>query len=181
MTPLENTTSTIKGEHLSFKERCQIEAYKRLPKPLPNREIARLLQRVPQTINNEIKRGTTIQISRQTQNGKVYTYEHSVYLADVAQEKYDQARQHSHSPCLFSQNTAFIDYADEQMLVSHHSPDAIIGRAKKTVVSLWTKFLARRLCITGLIVILCEPETLISWKRFAEILSQLVAERIRRF
>lgn len=132
MTPLENTTSTIKGKHLSFKERCQIEAYKRLPKPLSNREIARLLQRVPQTINNEIKRGTTIQISRQTQNGKVYTYEHSVYLADVAQEKYDQARQHSHRPCLFSQNTAFIDYADEQMLVCHRSPDAIVGRAKET-------------------------------------------------
>ena len=51
------TKHPLKGKHLTFKERELIEAWKKLPKPKSNREIARLLGKSPQTIHNEISRG----------------------------------------------------------------------------------------------------------------------------
>ena len=50
------TTSDRISKHLSFKERSQIELLKK--QGYSNRAIARTLGRAPQTIHNEIKRGT---------------------------------------------------------------------------------------------------------------------------
>lgn len=51
-----NTNNSRKGKHLTQTERQLIERWKNVEK-LSNREIARRLNRCPQTINNEIKRG----------------------------------------------------------------------------------------------------------------------------
>ncbi|SDL30085.1 helix-turn-helix domain-containing protein, partial [Lacicoccus qingdaonensis] len=80
MTQLHDTTESIKGKHLTKAERAQIKILKQ--ENYSNRDIAARLGRAPQTINNEIKRGTVRQIRRQKQNGKTYDYEYHVYDPD---------------------------------------------------------------------------------------------------
>ncbi|UXR34038.1 helix-turn-helix domain-containing protein [Staphylococcus simulans] len=77
-----------KGTHLSYEERVQIETLKNLG--FSNRAIARELGRAPQTINNEIHRGTTRQIKRQKQQHKVYEYEAQIYFSSLGQQRYRQ-------------------------------------------------------------------------------------------
>lgn len=77
MTQLHDTTESIKGKHLTKDERAQIEILNQ--ESYSNRAIAKRLERAPQTINNEIKRGTVRQLTRQKQNGKKYDYYHHVY------------------------------------------------------------------------------------------------------
>ena len=50
---------TTKGKHLTIDSRRLIERWKKEGKS--NREIASLLGKAPQTIHNEIKRGTVLQ------------------------------------------------------------------------------------------------------------------------
>ena len=75
---------------LSFKERSQIELLKE--QGHSNRAIARMLGRSPQTIHNEIKRGTIKQIRQQKQNGKVYKWYYSKHVAEVGQESYKDSQ-----------------------------------------------------------------------------------------
>ena len=70
-----------KHKHLTIDLRKLIEKWKKENKS--NREIARLLGKNHQTINNEIKRGSVIQ---KTSNGKLK----KVYFADYAQLIYDK-------------------------------------------------------------------------------------------
>lgn len=60
MTQTKNNIHSHKGKHLSYTERCQIVALKK--KNYSNRQNFEVL--VPQIINNEIKRGTIIQLKR---------------------------------------------------------------------------------------------------------------------
>ena len=50
---------TPKGKHLTKDNRRLIERWKN--ENMSNREIAELLGKAPQTINNEVNRGTTLQ------------------------------------------------------------------------------------------------------------------------
>lgn len=50
---------TPKGKHLTIDNRRLIERWK--SENMSNRKIAGLLGKAPQTINNEVKRGTTLQ------------------------------------------------------------------------------------------------------------------------
>lgn len=50
-----------------------------------NREIVRRLDRAPQTIHTEVKEGTTRQIRRQKQKGKIYEYADKRYSATAGQ------------------------------------------------------------------------------------------------
>ncbi|NYS49863.1 IS30 family transposase, partial [Streptococcus danieliae] len=77
---------TTKGKHLTIHDRRYIERWNKEGKS--NREIARLLGRAPQTINNEIKRG---QVLQQVRKG-LFKY---VYSADVAQANYEKNRKRS--------------------------------------------------------------------------------------
>lgn len=70
----------IKHKHLTIDLRILIEKWKKEKKS--NREIARLLGKNHQTINNEIKRGSVVQ---KNANGKLKM----VYIADYAQLIYD--------------------------------------------------------------------------------------------
>lgn len=56
MTKFENTTESRKEKHLSYDERLVITCLKN-EKELPNRAIAKELERTPQTIHSEIKEG----------------------------------------------------------------------------------------------------------------------------
>ncbi|MFB9860017.1 helix-turn-helix domain-containing protein, partial [Salinicoccus siamensis] len=90
MTQLHDTTGSIKGKHLTQDERAQIAILKR--ENYSNRQIAERLGRAPQTINNEITRGTVKQMRRQKQNGKTYDYYHTVYNPDSAHAAYMENR-----------------------------------------------------------------------------------------
>ncbi len=70
---------TPKGKHLTIDNRRLIERWKNENKS--NREIAGLLGKAPQTIHNEVKRGTTLQQVRKGLYKKVYS-------ADYAQTVY---------------------------------------------------------------------------------------------
>ncbi|CIP37421.1 transposase-like protein%2C IS1239 [Streptococcus pneumoniae] len=62
---------TPKGKHLTIDNRRLIEWWKNENKS--NREIAGLLGKAPQTIHNEVKRGTTLQQVRKGLYKKVYS------------------------------------------------------------------------------------------------------------
>ena len=70
---------TPKGKHLTMDNRRLIELCKN--ENISNREIAGLLGKAPQTINNEVKRETTLQQVRKGLYKKVYS-------ADYAQTVY---------------------------------------------------------------------------------------------
>ena len=88
MTQTKNNIDSRKGKHLYYIERFQIEVLKK--EDYSNRQIAGVLERVPQTVSNEIERGTITQLKRQKQNGKVHDYHDSVYSADAGQAHYDK-------------------------------------------------------------------------------------------
>jgi len=77
---------TPKGKHLTMDNRRLIERWKN--ENMSNREIAGLLGKAPQTINNEVKRGTTLQQVRKELYKKVYS-------ADYAQTVYQTNRKQS--------------------------------------------------------------------------------------
>ncbi len=77
---------TTKAKHLTIDSRRLIERWKKEGKS--NREIASLLGKAPQTIHNEIKRGTVRQCL-----GKGRFKE--VYSADYAQQSYENNRKRS--------------------------------------------------------------------------------------
>ena len=131
MTQTHSTTSDRKSKHLSFKERSQIELLKE--QDHSNRAIARILGRSPQTIHNEIKRGTIKQIRQQKQNGKVYKWYYSKYVAEVGQENYEHQRQNCGRKPLWSYSSDFIDWADQRMLEDKWSPDVVVHRAKEVL------------------------------------------------
>ena len=114
-----------------FYERSQIELLKK--QGYSNRAIARTLGRAPQTIHNEIKRGTIEQIRQQKQDDKVHTYKYSKYSAEVGQKDYDYQRQHCGRKPLWTDSRVFIDWADQQLLEDKWSPDVVVHRAKQVL------------------------------------------------
>lgn len=129
MTQVHDNTATKKWTHLSYQERCQIAILKQ--ENYSNRAIAAILNRAPQTIHNEIKRGTVKQKKKQFQNGKEYVYYYTVYDADKSQSAYDNQRLNCERCPKWADSDAFMEWADEKMLEDHWSPDVVVGFAKR--------------------------------------------------
>ena len=132
MTQIQNITElpiSKKGSHLNYKEMCKIEAWSK--DELSNREIARRLNRAPQTINNAIKAGSVTQVREQKQNGKVYQYTDSVYLADVHFRNYEKNRANCGRKPKWLDCEDFLNWADKKFLEDKWSPDACVGYAKR--------------------------------------------------
>ncbi|MGY3815184.1 transposase, partial [Globicatella sulfidifaciens] len=127
MTHTNSSTSSHKGKHLTYEERCQISIL--VHENYSNCHIAKSIERAPQTINNEIKRGTIRQIRRQKQGGKVYTYTYQVYDPKLAQSRYEDLRKNSGRRPKWVDSTDFIDWADQKMLEDGWSPDTVVGFA----------------------------------------------------
>src|SRR5699024_3201128 len=121
---------SLKGKHLTYKERIQIETLRNLDHPLSGNKIAQKLGRARRTIHKEIQDGTVRQISKQIHNGKEYKYERFVYSADAGQAAYDKARSQSNRQPKWIQAPEFMDYADQQMKEKNYFPDVVVGRAK---------------------------------------------------
>jgi len=130
MTQVNDNIYSNKGKHLTYEERVKIEAYKELG--YSNRKIARILGRVPQTINNAVNRGTVRTIKqRQVHNDKVYNYEQYSYSADADHQIYLRNRQNCRRRPKWLQCDSFTSWADDKMLHKGWSPDMVVGRAMK--------------------------------------------------
>lgn len=129
MTHSNDNTSARKGKHLSYSERSQIAILK--VENYSNRQIASVLRRVPQTINNEIHRGMITQLKRQKQKGKVYNYYTKIYDPDAGQAAYDRERLNCGRRPKWADTDAFIEWADDKMLNDKWSPDVVTGFALK--------------------------------------------------
>jgi len=114
-----------KGHHLTLKERGNIEAYFNHD-GYSRRKIAGLIGVSPQTINKEIKRGLVS--NKQLVNGKAKFY--SVYVAELAEQRYHKNREACYRPCKFLQVMAFLVFFIEHFKADGWAPDAAVGRAK---------------------------------------------------
>ncbi len=114
---------TSKGKHLTESERQLIERWHNKER-ISNREIAYRLGKAPQTINNEVKRGT-IQLKTKQK-----------YSAKIAQESYKTLRTHS------KRATKLTAQLDEQIskAVKNKISLEVIHQEIKTVVCLRTLY-----------------------------------------
>ncbi|HEM2793792.1 TPA: IS30 family transposase [Streptococcus suis] len=112
---------TPKGKHLTIDNRRLIERWKNENKS--NREIAGLLGKAPQTIHNEVKRGTTLQQVRKGLYRKVYS-------ADYAQTVYQSNRKRSVKKLILTKEI-------RDMILHYHkqkfSPEMIVKKKQVKV------------------------------------------------
>lgn len=118
MAHTENTIQNRKDKHLSPFERGQIAALHKAGHS--NRDIARRLGRVHQTIANELKRGTTTQL-------KTGRTPYTAYFAETGQAVYERNRMNCGAKCKLLVAAEFIDFACEKIMNNGWSPDAIVG------------------------------------------------------
>lgn len=128
MTQNQFNTESRKDKHLSLQERVAIQEKHR--EGWSNRKIAAYLGRAPQTINNELKRGSAPHRRKQTQKGKDYLYDTMTYFADKGQAAYEQNRLNCRRPYKLTQCADFIAFADGKMQEQKPwSPEATILHA----------------------------------------------------
>jgi IS30 family transposase len=120
----QNIINRPKGHHLTEIERGKIASFHSIG--YSNRQIAKAIGVSPQTINNEINRGTVEQIKKV--NGKVQHL--NCYFPDTAHQKYVKNRKLCHRPSKFDQVTAFLGFFVSQFIDNGWSPDTAVGRAK---------------------------------------------------
>jgi len=123
MMHLNDTTSPVKGQHLTLTERIEIQTWKRLGKS--NRFIAKELGRSHSTINDEIKRGTAVQ--KKLVNGRAIYSEN--YYAETGQFVYEKHREACKPRYKLLKVEEFIQFAKQKTQVEKWSPDIIVGRA----------------------------------------------------
>lgn len=112
-------TNPRKNKHLNFKERHLIEI--RLLDGYTPYKIAKELNRPINTIQNEIRRGTTSQIK---QGKKI-----QMYLADTGEAVYKKHRLNSHRSMKRLECSEFIHHTVTMMRQNSWSPDACVGEA----------------------------------------------------
>lgn len=114
----KNTIQNRKYTHLTPFERGEIAALHKAG--YSNREIARRLRRSPQTIGNELSRGTV----RQLKTGrKPYT----AYFPEAGQTAYETNRKNCGAKSKLLVASEFIQFASHMILDHGWSPDAVVG------------------------------------------------------
>uniref|UniRef100_UPI0031331B9B IS30 family transposase n=1 Tax=Levilactobacillus sp. HBUAS70063 TaxID=3109359 RepID=UPI0031331B9B len=118
------TTPHVKGHHLTEMERGKIDELHHLG--LSNRKIAAEIGVCPQTINNELKRGSVSQVKKANGKRKFTTK----YFPEAAQARYEACRKSCHRPSKFGQVKDFLAYFINHFRTDKWSPDAAVGRAR---------------------------------------------------
>lgn len=113
----QNTIQNRKHKHLSPFERGKIAALHHAGHS--NRDIARRLGRAPQTINNELKRGTTTQLKT---GRKPFT----AYFPETGQAVYEKNRKNCGAKSKLLEASEFVDFACEKIIKKGWSPDAVV-------------------------------------------------------
>ena len=122
MAHIENTIQNRKNKHLSPFERGKIAALHKAGHS--NRDIARRLERAPQTINNELKRGATTQLKTGRKTFKVY-------FPETGQAVYEKNRKNCGAKSKLLEAAEFVNLACEKILEKGWSPDAVVGFVKQ--------------------------------------------------
>ena len=117
MDQLNSTTQHQKGKHLSFEERVIIQT--RLKDKLSPNKIAKELGCAPNTVRNEIKRGTLF-----LRSGKIKRYK-----AHAGQAAYVANRGNSCRRREYLNKLEFISYVEKRFFNDGISIDAYIGEA----------------------------------------------------
>lgn len=125
MTNLNYTLERIKGKHLGLNDRIEIEKALYHPEK-SKRQIAKEIGVSPQTIINEIKRGTINQVK--IVNGKLKHF--SVYSATAAQEKYYKSRRNNSNASKIEKCKDLINYCIQKIKQDKNSVDEVVGRTK---------------------------------------------------
>ncbi len=115
-----STTTRRKGKHLTFEERMIIEIRHKDHWSAPR--IAREIGCSPNTIRNEIKRGTEWMY-----HGKVPRYK-----AEVGQKAYEENRKHCCRHYDYLEKADFLSYVEENFQTKKWSLDACRGEALRT-------------------------------------------------
>lgn len=110
------------GKYFTESERYKLEGF--LQAKMPVKEIAGLLNKCECTIYNEIKRGTV------TLRNSDYT-ERTVYLADVAQRKYEENRTYKGANLKIGNDMSFVRYVEDMIINHKYSPYAIVQHIKE--------------------------------------------------
>jgi IS30 family transposase len=118
---LHHTPKSRKHKHLNAHERGVI-AYLS-DSGLSPYAIAKELDRSPNTIRNELRRGTVMQIKSKK--------EIHVYLPDAGQIVYDRNRLNCKRKFKLLTCSEFIETVDQYILNKKHSPDAIVGALRR--------------------------------------------------
>lgn len=117
------TISTrCKYEHLTVVERGKIEVLHNVQHK-SNRYIARVLNCSPQTVCNELKRGTLNKASSRSRP--------SIYSAKRAEKVYKANRQSTKRHYRLEVSTEFVEWAVQKMKDDKWLPEALYGYAKK--------------------------------------------------
>ena len=106
------------GKYFTERERYKLEAY--LDAGLPKAEIARRLGKSRQTIYNEIKRGTVVQMD-------TYLEKYKVYKADAAQRVASFNQSAKGRPYKLGSDYALAGFIEDKVLNEKWSPAAVAG------------------------------------------------------
>ena len=109
------------GKYFTETERYKLEGY--LQAKLNIKQIAKLLNKCERTIYYEINRGKT------TLRNSDYT-ERTVYLADVAQRKYEENRTYKGANLKISNDLAFVKHVEHMIGEEKYSPYAVLEDIK---------------------------------------------------
>ncbi len=122
-----------KFNHISFEERKIIERLLRAN--TPKKQIAKLLDRDITNIRDEIKRGSVEQrknINTTSKDPIIPLYEtKTIYFADVAQKKYEEAKARTGRKCKIVTCRDFLCFAEEKFFDEKWSLDATVGYARE--------------------------------------------------
>ena len=125
MTCTNSTTLRRKGQHLTEIERGKISAWH--TQGVSNRQIAKRIGVVPQTIHNEMKRGNLKQVKLVNGQKRFST----AYNAELAQNMYRSNRLKCHRKEKFPHVRAFLSFFVELFKAKGYSPNAAVGLAKR--------------------------------------------------
>lgn len=126
----------MRGKYITEKERYQIEGYLKIGMKAP--EIAKIVGKSERTIYYEIKRGMTKQIDTNL-------IERNVYLADVAQRKYEENRTAKGAKMKIGNDIRLANYIEMMIKDFKYSPYAVMQSIQKS-----RKIFKTNMCVTTL-------------------------------
>lgn len=109
------------GKYITERQRYEIECYRKLGKKAP--EIAKLVGKCERTIYYELKRGMTKQLDSELR-------EKTVYLADVAQRKYEENRTAKGAKLKIGNDISFARHIEHMIREMKYSPYAVLQDIK---------------------------------------------------
>ncbi len=118
------------GKYLTERQRYEIECYTKLG--MKPKEIAKLVGKCIRTIYYELNRGKCVQRTTDWEDKEVY-------LADVAQKKYEENKQNKGAGLKIGNDMEYARYLEKMIGEKHYSPYAAIQNAKNQGLQFKTK------------------------------------------